>query len=1340
MPSEEIPRMHVDNAFHAAMAEGNVVFGSSVNNEVYCVAAATGAVRWTYSAQGPVRFAPTSHEGRIYFGADDGYAYCLSAQNGSLVWKYRAGPSDEKVIGNGRMISLWPVRTSVLVERDVAYFAAGVFPYEGLFVCAVSAQDGSVVWKNDTLGDHAHELEYGGISPHGYLLASDDLLFVPSGRAMPAAFDRRDGSFRFYASPGGKRGGVWALLEGGRLIAGTDNSGKPVKVAYDARTGKRQGDAFAWFPGIDLVVTAETAYALTQDGILAINRETYRATEEDAAQLSAAHQKLASKLASLRQQSLSATESARKTLAESIENTRQALEAVAADLQALKNSGTRWSYARKGLASLILADNVIFAGGDNGLFAIDAVTGQEAWAKTVQGTAVGLAFAESRLVVSTASGHVYCYGENKTDVARRVDLGSSGIAYPKDDLSDTYETAAETILANTGARKGYCLVLNSEEGRLAYELARRTELHVIGLEMDPRKRAVARLNLEAAGLLGTRVIIEPWDIKDLPDCFANLIVADGQQAVGRTSVPETERRRVLRPWGGAECLSVLREGKLSWITWRRGALEGSGSWTQQYANPQNTACSEDQLVNGPLGILWFGEPGPQGMVERHGRAQSPVAMQGRMFMQGAERLMAVDAFNGTLLWQRDLPGSVRVKIKADAGNLALNENGLYVAAGDKCYRLDPATGQTTRVFPLPTSSASHPRRWGYLSVVGTTLYGSTAAPMEQEYAALAKAFLANGTWRAPEDVPGELREAYHYCRSQFPEPVDFQRAGERSGLFYRTMTGFARGGEFTQRNSVTENLMSADSVFAMNTETGELLWQYQGKRIANITIALGDGSVFFAQSGIEAHARDLAHQKRRELIRAGVFHEREGILDELEEKRSELAALKRGDGAPGERGVRYLISSLEAELFKEESDQGSLTYDDADVRMVTALDGTSGQILWEIPLDLTGCGGDKMGAAYSDGLVLFYGNHGNHDAWRFRAGGMKWRRITALSARNGEVRWSRPLNYRTRPVIVGDRIILEPRACELQTGKTIMRTHPVTDRQVPWEFLRPGHTCGLTAASAQGLFYRSACTAFYDLAEDRGVTVFGAYRPGCAISTIPASGVLLSQEAAAGCTCSYPIRCSLAMIRKPGRPQPWTVYVTPGAMTPVSHLAINLGAAGDMKDREGTVWFGYPHPNTTRYTHFPGYGVKFGLSEEILPGMGYFNRDFKGVLVEDTDKPWLFTSGCLGLSRVEVPLINPEAGDNAAVYTVRLGFMAGADDRPGRRVFDLKLQAETVLSNFDTLQKAGTPERAVVMEFRDILVEEDLVLELIPKTARPTADEAPTLNFIELVHQETVGP
>jgi hypothetical protein len=32
------------------------------------------------------------------------------------------------------------------------------------------------------------------------------------------------------------------------------------------------------------------------------------------------------------------------------------------------------------------------------------------------------------------------------------------------------------------------------------------------------------------------------------------------------------------------------------------------------------------------------------------------------------------------------------------------------------------------------------------------------------------------------------------------------------------------------------------------------------------------------------------------------------------------------------------------------------------------------------------------------------------------------------------------------------------------------------------------------------------------------------------------------------------------------RAQPWTVFITHGAMSPVKHFAINLGAPADMKD------------------------------------------------------------------------------------------------------------------------------------------------------------------------------
>ena len=744
MPSEELPRMHNDNAYHVVVADNNVYFGCSVTNKIYSIDANKGKISWEFFTNGPVRFAPTVYKGSVYAGSDDGYVYCLDAEEGSLLWKYRAGPSAEKVIGNGRMISLWPVRTSVLVDKGVVYFAAGVFPYEGLYICALDAEDGSVVWKNDTIGDRAHELEYGGISPHGYLVASQDVLYVPSGRSMPAAFDRKTGKFLFCASPGGKRGGTWALIDNDKLISGDDYSGKPHKVTYDAKTGRREGEAFAWFPGIDMVLTREVSYVLAKDRIYAINRPRYLKAVRDANKLASERKKLAIQLSGLKNQLESANDTGGKRIKRQIDELTRKDTAMVAEEKRLRDSSYEWRYSRRGLRSIILSGNVVYAGGEGFVVGIDSNTGREVWKSDVSGAAVGLAATGGRLIVSSDKGPVYCFGERRVDAAKKIKQKIKSDPFPNDSLTREYESAAEKILAESGIKKGYALVLDCNQGRLAYELAKRTELKIIGLEKDPVKLFSARKNLDTAGLLGKRVVVEPWDLTSLPNYFANLIVSDEMLITGSTAGTAEEGRRILRPWGGTACLSFHRDGQVEWRQYVRGPLEGAGAWNQQYCDPQNTACSGDELVYGPLGVLWYGEPGPQGMTERHARAQSPVSMDGRLFMQGEELVMAVDAFNGTLLWKREIPGAVRVKIKADSGNLVLTENGLYIASHDKCYRLDPVTGRTIREYKIPPSSDETPRRWGYITVVDNILYGSCATAMDEDYGAVLKRFVENG--------------------------------------------------------------------------------------------------------------------------------------------------------------------------------------------------------------------------------------------------------------------------------------------------------------------------------------------------------------------------------------------------------------------------------------------------------------------------------------------------------------------------------------------------------------------------------------------------------------------
>ena len=111
------------------------------------------------------------------------------------------------------MVSRWPVRTGVLVDNGVAYFGAGVFPHENVYLYAVNADDGSIIWKQDNLS--AEDAGRNDLSPQGYLLASDELLFVPSGRSLPAAFDRKTGKLVH------KRTHAWRNAAGG-VIGGTN--------------------------------------------------------------------------------------------------------------------------------------------------------------------------------------------------------------------------------------------------------------------------------------------------------------------------------------------------------------------------------------------------------------------------------------------------------------------------------------------------------------------------------------------------------------------------------------------------------------------------------------------------------------------------------------------------------------------------------------------------------------------------------------------------------------------------------------------------------------------------------------------------------------------------------------------------------------------------------------------------------------------------------------------------------------------------------------------------------------------------------------------------------------
>ena len=236
-------RMSFDRTNDVVVSQGLVCFASSVDGTVTALDALTGALKWSFFTEGPVRFAPTVWKNRLYVVSDDGYLYALQLLDGSLIERWRGGPQDDRVLGNTQMISKWPARGGPVIKGGLLYWAAGIWQSEGVFIRAMNPDTGEVVWTNDSSGGidmpqpHGGANAKSGVSAQGYLLANDDQLFVPTGRAVPAAFRRSSGKFEYYRlQENTKRGGTTAVLAGKTLvdrgIARPRHHDKPCAVRY----------------------------------------------------------------------------------------------------------------------------------------------------------------------------------------------------------------------------------------------------------------------------------------------------------------------------------------------------------------------------------------------------------------------------------------------------------------------------------------------------------------------------------------------------------------------------------------------------------------------------------------------------------------------------------------------------------------------------------------------------------------------------------------------------------------------------------------------------------------------------------------------------------------------------------------------------------------------------------------------------------------------------------------------------------------------------------------------------------------------------------------------------
>ncbi len=817
------PRVIYDRAFHLVAAGGRVYFGSSADDQVHCLELATGREVWTFFTGAPVRLSPTLWEGKVYFGSDDGRVYCLDAATGKLLWKVFPAPKKQLVIGNRRMISLWPIRTGVVVDRGKAFFCSGLFPQlAGVSLCCLDAETGKEVWKVKT-----------DISAQGYILASRDRLFVPTGRTAPVAFDKRTGK-KLASIP--SSGGGYAVVEDDLVAAGPGDTTGTLTLT-DARTKRK----LVSFQGLHLVSRKGIYYIHGRTGMFALDRNKYIA--------------LLRKRMSLEAQKKKASALLKKKGRNSREGKKLRLQvgALAKEIARLNRAMKKcflWNKPCREPYGFLVAGDLLFTGGEGRISAWKTSSGRKVWSAPVEGRAYAMAVAQGRLLVSTSKGKIYCFAKGARPAGTAPGPKPEKPGSSPSPADPALESFLGRVLPFLPPKNGWCLVLglSGPTAPLARLVAQKTRLQVLILEKDPVLAAQARKALARAGLYGNRAAVLVGSLEDtiLPPYFADLVLGGWAKKGGLPS-PPGRVLRCLRPWGGLLALG-LRPGTdggalsrpAAWkekalaggrypeikevqlppasdavkediLLLRRGPLPGEGEWTEGLCDPGNTACTMDRRVAGPLDLQWFGRPGPRKMADRHHRNPPPLFKAGRLFIPGDRVYFCVDPYNGAPLWEVRVPGSRRLGVFLDCSNIAVDDKFFYVAAGPKLHRYDVATGREAPPFKIPRILQGR-HAWEYISLPEGILLGSIA----------------------------------------------------KEGAAYKEMSYQGEIPLWKDHMAI----VTSEALFCMDRK-GRLKWKYRKGAILNTTLTSGEGKVYFIESEAKGALASKTGRATMEVLRKG---------------------------------------------------------------------------------------------------------------------------------------------------------------------------------------------------------------------------------------------------------------------------------------------------------------------------------------------------------------------------------------------------------------------------------------------------------------------------------------
>jgi outer membrane protein assembly factor BamB len=637
-----------------------VFFTSAADGRIVCLEAATANVRWEFVAGGSVNRVPSYYEGKIYAGSDDGNVYCLDAKTGKSVWTYKAAPANRWLFSYSQLASVWSVRTNIMVEKGVAYFAVGIFPHDGTFIFALDANTGKVVWKNDT---HSETMFRWALAPSGNIYATEENLYVPNDVkpfrwAIFNSFKRKDGRHDSWARSDPRSPGYGRTIEslrgpipGNKRFSGS-SAGTTTQVVDPKK--KRTAD------------TPSKGWKIETEGYSVDTSSIQGANPQRGAPL--------------------------------IHNP-DLCTVIATD-----GAMFRVGYRQRG-----------DKGVDGKVFAHSTKDGKELWSSEISEWPNEVIAANGRLFVSTRDGTIYAYaakGAKKYGVINEpVNPRPFG-----DGLS--LANAAEAIVKQAGIQEGYAVVLDCTTGELARELATRTKLHICAVFDDQAQATAARKAASRANLHVSRILMwvrKPGESLPFPPRYADLIVSEaaatgaappkGRDALSRLLKPVRGRAIIggkqseiaLKKWiatTGQEGWKIAGADGSRWALRTGPRMKDAGGWSHALGDAGNTMCSNDGVLKPPLGVVWVGRP----FSARKSRGISPaILMDGVLIHQTTTMfdkqgyVEGYDQYTGRRLW----------RLKNGVTDTVAAHGAIFLRYLEHIVQLDPWTGKQMRAIQPP---------------------------------------------------------------------------------------------------------------------------------------------------------------------------------------------------------------------------------------------------------------------------------------------------------------------------------------------------------------------------------------------------------------------------------------------------------------------------------------------------------------------------------------------------------------------------------------------------------------------------------------------------------------